>query len=115
MALSLRWRWTNCTTALGDLFAFASSDIGTGSRDARAHRQSTLWCRLLQSRNYLGRIKAEDFPKLHEFHDINAPVAAFEPGDEGLIFAQAGCKLGLRHFQGVAPGDQEVDQRPVPL
>jgi hypothetical protein len=71
--------------------------------------------RLLQIRNNLGRIKAEDFPKLHEFHDIDAPVAAFEPGDEGLIFAQAGRKLGLGHFQGIASGDQEVDQRLVPF
>lgn len=70
---------------------------------------------LLQGRNDLGRIEPQDFPKLHEFHDIDAPVAAFEPGDEGLIFAQAGCKLGLRHVQGVAPGDQEVDQRLVPF
>jgi hypothetical protein len=65
---------------------------------------------LLQRQNGLGRIEPERFRKLKEFHNVNAALAAFEPGDEGLVFPEASGKIGLRHTRRLALGDEELDQ-----
>ena len=71
--------------------------------------QETLRRRLLQRQNSFSRIEAKDVSEREKFHDIDAPLSAFEPGDERLIFAQAIRQIGLGHFGRFSSGDKEVD------
>jgi hypothetical protein len=68
-----------------------------------------------QPRNCLRGIEAEDFGDLDEFDYVNAALTALEPSNERLILAQTTSKLGLRHANGFASPDDELDQGAVTL
>jgi hypothetical protein len=58
------------------------------------------------------RIESYGVGKLQEFDDINAPLPALNPGDEGLVAPQALSEVGLREAGLDALLDE---QRPKPL
>ena len=59
----------------------------------------------------LMEIELEDFSELFIFDDINASLAAFHAGDEGLIFAQSFGQVGLAHACGMTLGRKKRNKR----
>lgn len=51
------------------------------------YRRASSSRHLPQCRDGFGRVKTESFGKVEEFHHVNPPLAAFEPGNEGLILS----------------------------
>lgn len=69
---------------------------------------------LPQCRDGFGRVDTESLSQIEEFHHVNPPLAAFEPGHEGLVLPQPGSKVGLRQASGLPLLNDKVDQSLVP-
>ncbi len=52
-------------------------------------------------------------PRYH-LHHVDTPLAAFQAGDEGLVFAQARGEIGLGQASAFASGDEEPNKRHLP-
>jgi hypothetical protein len=61
------------------------------------------------------RIKTEEPAELDELDDIDAPLTAFEPRDERLIFPESFRKLRLGHAGCLAPFNEERDKGLMPI
>lgn len=70
---------------------------------------------LSEARHRPGRVEAEYLGKIKEFHDINAALPAFKPGNKGLVLAEPVRKIGLRHACRFPPPNEQVDQGLVAL
>jgi hypothetical protein len=64
----------------------------------------------LQTWNSVCRVKPDRVRKLEKFHNVDAALAAFEAGHEGLVFAKPGSKVSLRHPCGLSLLDEKVDE-----
>ena len=70
------------------------------------------------ARNFLertARVEAENFGEFDEFDHVNAPLAALQTGDKGLIFAKPLREFGLGHTSFLALPNEERDQRLVAI
>ena len=59
------------------------------------------------------RIEPQHLRQIQKLHHIHPALAALQPRDERLIFAETVGQLRLRHAGGFAALDQEGDQRLV--
>jgi len=64
-------------------------------------------------RQRLPRIEPQHLRQLQKLHHIDPSLAALQPGDERLIFAEPVGELRLGHAGGFATFDQKRNQRLV--
>jgi len=62
-------------------------------------------------REKLMHVEIQDLGELLIFNDIDASLAAFHTGDEGLVFAQGFSQVGLAHACGMTLGREKRDKR----
>ena len=64
-------------------------------------------------REKLMHVKLQDLGEVFIFDHIDASLAAFHAGDEGLIFAQSFGQVGLAHACGMTLGRKKRNKRSV--
>lgn len=55
----------------------------------------------------LAGVELQSVRKCQKFNDVDAPLSAFEPGNERLVLAQLFRQIRLRQTGGLTAGDQE--------
>jgi hypothetical protein len=64
----------------------------------------------LHGRNDFGRVNSDRVCKLEKFDNVDAALTAFQTRHEGLVLANPGGKVGLRHPCGFPLSDEKVDK-----